>query len=166
MLQDPKVVVSIWTDALTKATTRMVSASLMGRELERVPVQVTIEIPEPLHDAIVEASEATGTDPKAILAKMASEGFQKSIDEKLMLGRTPVQPIDTGTSNINCNAANPSQMFSQLKAAGLDMGQLDGKMGKLNEMMEMLNNMKEYMDHAADTFGINEPEGKGPKDPE
>ena len=161
MLQDPKEIVKIWTEELTKASTEIVSSALRGEDIEKTPIAVTILIPDPLLKGIIAASKKTGTDPDEILSRMASQGFQKSIDEKLMMGRQVVTPPQTGTGLNPAEAGG--EMFDQLKGLGVDMSGLQGKMGQLGELMNMLNGMKEQMDNAADQIGLDVSKGEDTK---
>ena len=153
MQLDLQQLIQIWADELEKASTRIVTASLMNTSVEMAEVDITIKVPEPLYEAITEAAEKTGMDPDLIIEKMASEGLQHSLDEKLHGNRatTPMEQQPAAPK-----AGDPMQLLQQLKGIGLDTTGLEGQVGKFNELMAMLTNMKEMMENAAEQVNVNQ----------
>jgi len=130
----------------------MVSASLMGTEVEKTEVEVTIQVPDPLYEAITEAAEKTGMDSDLIFQKMASEGFQHSLDEKLLAGKVTTE---LENSPVQRNR-DPQQLLQQLKEAGWDTQGMEGKLGEFKDLMAKLANVKDMMEHAADRINLDE----------
>jgi len=138
MLQDPKDIVNVWMQELTKASTVIIQAKLKGEVVEEMSVNVTISIAKPLLQAIANASEATGTDPDDILSEMASQGFQSSLNSQMHPIPAPGEPKVASQE-----ATDPMAAMAQLKGLGLDMSGIEGKMSEFTNMVGMLTQMKE-----------------------
>jgi len=133
-------VVQIWKEELEKAGKKILSAKLMGVQLSVEKVQIEVEIPNAITEALKNACKRMELDEKAyigMITGMASGGISRIIEERLgTLQATPSSPP------IQPQTPDPTKILGQITNNGFDLTNLTDQMGKINAMVSKLDGIQ------------------------
>jgi len=135
---DPDRVTEIWKKELEIAAKKMMAHGLMGTEPSKKKFNISIEIADPIANALIQSCHGTGMDINEIIGSMASQGLKNMMATKLEAFQEPA-PKQEPTAQI------PG--MPQLD----QIGQMTGQMTKLAELMSNVSSTVDTLNTAAET---------------
>lgn len=155
-MSDQNDVVQIWKEELEKAGKKILSAKLMGVQLPVEKVQIEVEIPSAITEALKNACKRMELDEKAYLgmiAGMASGGVSRVMEERLGTLQATPAPAPAQPQN-----SDPTKILDQVAGKGFDLTELTNKMGQIDAMVSRLGGMQEMFKNAEPNTDQNTPD--------
>jgi hypothetical protein len=138
---DPKKAVEVWTKNLLEAGQKLIASTLAGQPPKNYEWAVKLSIPEPLALAIISSCQELGQDPLTVVSQMASEGFQRSINQYL----TPRQQSPTKKAQ--------KDVLEELDALGIDTSSIMSQMSELKNVLGQMKGMEEVIEDVGRQLG-------------